>query len=280
MVEYLYKDTYWNPPSLPNYTSPSYISASMLDVMIFQIADKYDIPGLARAASAKFKTSATAEYDRLDFPDTIRELYQNGPDNAIAKSMQDLIVELLIGLGGQAISEPKRTELRKVVQECPVFGIAFQKASLEAETKRQIELMFEAKQDLEASMEIAAKLKRQEQAISNQAVNMEQSRKASADRKAWMEAEEDHQDRLQMLKQQAATQQRVYLQIEKDHAATLLRSRLEHQSYLARLTTEHIASLDKLSKGQKEDQAQALTAQQAELNAVRKSSIVKRRLKF
>lgn len=113
---------------------------------VFNIADKYDLPALARNASNKFILTLGCDIYQSNFEEIIRELYDNCPDNALSEAMRSIVVSRSVEAEQLLLNS---STFREIIRDVVLFAIEFQKLLLETQTKRQQKLMEDEKASLQ-----------------------------------------------------------------------------------------------------------------------------------
>lgn len=81
MLKYLYTADYEDDTSFVPGDTPEPVPALLFTVHVHTIANKYDIPALAKLAEAKWAERAVTEWNTPGFADAIEEMYTTAPDS-------------------------------------------------------------------------------------------------------------------------------------------------------------------------------------------------------
>lgn len=86
MINYMYQLDYTYEPKAEHETSHM-----MIDVLMYAIADKYDMPGLKRLALLKFTALVNASWRTAAFPTAIKAIYETTPDSD--RGLRDVVIK-------------------------------------------------------------------------------------------------------------------------------------------------------------------------------------------
>ncbi|KXT00476.1 hypothetical protein AC578_1917 [Pseudocercospora eumusae] len=103
-------------------------SPIMFNVLVFTIADKYDVQPLVDLATEKFCQRAESEWRTTAFANAVRELWENAPEGD--RKMQNKVLEVSSAHANGLLKEDYGQAFRKLVAEITLFGTQFQLATL------------------------------------------------------------------------------------------------------------------------------------------------------
>ncbi|CZT24891.1 uncharacterized protein RCC_10619 [Ramularia collo-cygni] len=132
MIEYLYTGTY-SMPEKP-YTTTTF------DRNIFQLADQYDMPVLAKLAADRIMLIVSQEW--ASFPvlaEMVEYLCEDGPVNALTQGMRRELVKICVDNEVNLLHDPNNDAFREAIRTAPLFAIEFSKAVV-AKTEKEHEV--------------------------------------------------------------------------------------------------------------------------------------------
>jgi len=113
MVNYMYQLDYTYEPKAEHETSHM-----MIDVQMYAIADKYDIPGLKRLAILKFRGLTNASWKTPAFPEAIKAIYETTPDSD--RGLRDVVLKKSVEHSKTLFKA--ETGFKEMLQEAPSFA--------------------------------------------------------------------------------------------------------------------------------------------------------------
>ncbi|KJY00539.1 hypothetical protein TI39_contig323g00013 [Zymoseptoria brevis] len=88
-----------------------------LQLKLYNFADKYDITALAAVAAAHFTKLVDDDVLRQRFPEIIRELYENSPDNIATLMMKESVVSTCAGYEAVLTGGPGYESFRELLTD-------------------------------------------------------------------------------------------------------------------------------------------------------------------
>lgn len=225
MIEFLYLGPYTQVSSDLEGEDGGNTNCSTFNAIVFKIADKYDLTGLAELASSRFQNAVQSDFQAPAFAETVREVFGNGPDNPLGRSMRRGVFDSLLSIEEQLTSEPRYVDLWTAMKEVPIFGIEFQKASLEKATERCTQLQIAAlskARELDETIRARA-LVTQQKAMAG--LSMRQRQEMGHELDSFLEERRKHQDSLALLTQ-------YHVNIRAGELRKQAEEKEEHRSFL------------------------------------------------
>jgi speckle-type POZ protein len=87
MLQFMYTSDYDASGSAENSASPM-----VLNVKVYSIADKYDVPALKSQAKEKFETTVKTCWNMDDFPYAVAEVYNS--TTSIDRGLRDVVIDV------------------------------------------------------------------------------------------------------------------------------------------------------------------------------------------
>ncbi|KAK5705710.1 hypothetical protein LTR17_021445 [Elasticomyces elasticus] len=116
MLQFFYRQTYKAPTSTADGTT----SLGMHHILVYAIADKFDVQPLKGLAARRFRAFATSDCKQSVFGKYLTEIYQNGPETSMLK---DIVVESAAKNAGDLFAdEIKYNEYHVAASTLPEFA--------------------------------------------------------------------------------------------------------------------------------------------------------------
>jgi hypothetical protein len=109
--------------------------ALLSSVLVYAIADKYDIQPLKELAKNRFETSAEKNWAHKDFSDTVKEIFESTPKSD--RGLRDIAIRIIASHADMLI---QKDEFRQLIEEVGDLGLNTLCLLLEKHSKEKADL--------------------------------------------------------------------------------------------------------------------------------------------